>query len=123
MTGEAKSSLARDLQARHVGLVTEEVERVALDLFATSGFSNVTVAVVRNSCAVSPAFPSWPDKAIVKHPAWAAAISSSGFVPLPLSNRVLNEYCVLDRIVLSVETVPLPVFRSPCHSADACRFI
>jgi len=30
-----------------------------------------------------------------KHPAWAAAISSSGFVPVPDSNRDWNEYAPL----------------------------
>jgi hypothetical protein len=36
--------------------------------------------------------PKIIDKAMAKHPACAAAISSSGFVPFPCSNRVLNEY-------------------------------
>ena len=33
-----------------------------------------------------------PERAIEKQPACAAAMSSSGFVPLPSSKRVLNEY-------------------------------
>jgi hypothetical protein len=54
-----------------------------------------------------------------KHPACAAAISSSGLVPAPLSNLVLNEYCVLERTPLAVETVPLPSFSPPFHCALA----
>jgi hypothetical protein len=44
--------------------------------------------------AVMPALPSCADSAMLKHPAWAAAISSSGFVPIPFSKRVLKEYWV-----------------------------
>jgi hypothetical protein len=73
--------------------------------------------------AVMPALPSCADSAIEKHPACAAAINSSGFVPLPSSKRVLNEYCVLDSTPLSVDTVPLPSLRPPFHTADPLRFI
>ena len=38
-----------------------------------------------------PPCPRIIDKAIEKQPAWAAAISSSGLVPLSRSNRVLYE--------------------------------
>jgi hypothetical protein len=44
-------------------------------------------------------------------------------VPLPLANRVVNEYGVFSRTPLSVETVPVPVLISPCHWIDALRFI
>src|SRR5258707_1127666 len=63
------------------------------------------------------------ETAMVKQPAWAAAISSSGFVPMPDSNRVANEYGVALSTPLWVVSAPLPFFRSPCHSADAVRFI
>ena len=46
---------------------------------------------------------------MVKQPACAAAINSSGFVPTPFSNRVPNEYAVSFRAPLSVEI--LPAFR------------
>src|ERR1700751_1320319 len=85
--------------------------------------SSVSVASVESSSAVKPAFPKKADRAIVKHPACAAAISSSGFVPIPFSNRVENEYWVLLRTPLCVDTVPCPFFRSPCQTADAVRFI
>src|SRR5688572_5719758 len=70
-----------------------------------------------------PAFPSWADSAIEKQPACAAAISSSGFVPFPSSNRVLKEYCVLDKTPLSVDTTPLPSFKPPRHTAEPFLFI
>src|SRR5712692_8146292 len=70
-----------------------------------------------------PALPSCAESAIVKHPACAAAISSSGFVPAPSSKRVENEYCVFESTPLAVEMVPLPLLRFPCHSADAFRCI
>src|SRR5882762_11625973 len=83
--------------------------------------SNVIVAVVSSFSAVNPAAPSCPERAIVKQPACAAASNSSGLVPTPFSNRVLKEYCVCLRTPLSVEMAPLPVFRSPCHTALALR--
>src|ERR1039458_1166079 len=72
---------------------------------------------------VKPALPSSAENAIEKQPACAAAINSSGFVPTPFSKRVLNEYCVCLSVPLSVEMLPLPLFKSPCQTADALRFI
>src|SRR5258708_18906695 len=83
--------------------------------------SRVMVAVVSNFCAVMPAPPSGAESAIVKQPACAAARSSSGLVPMPLSKREWKEYGVCLRTLLSVERVPLPAFRSPCQTADALR--
>src|SRR6185369_9878888 len=88
-----------------------------------SVFSRFTVAVVAMLSAVMPALPNCAESAIEKQPACAAAISSSGFVPLPSSNRVLNEYCVFDKTPLSVDTVPLPSLRPPFQTADPLRFI
>jgi hypothetical protein len=73
--------------------------------------------------AVIPAAPNCPDSAIEKQPACAAASNSSGFVPTPFSNRVLNEYCVSRSAPLSVDTVPFPSFNPPFHSADPFLFI
>src|SRR5712691_11559423 len=84
-------------------------------------FSRLTVAVVSSFCAVKPAPPSCAESAIVKHPACAAASSSSGLVPTPFSKRVLKEYCVCLRTPLSVEMEPLPLFKSPCQTALALR--
>src|SRR5258708_15146161 len=70
-----------------------------------------------------PALPSSLDSAIEKQPACAAAISSSGLVPLPSAKRLVNEYWVSDSTPLSVEIVPLPSLRLPLHSADALRFM
>ena len=53
--------------------------------------SIVSRASVSMAVAVKPALLSVKDSAIVKQPAWAAATSSSGFVPLPSPKRALNE--------------------------------
>src|SRR5207237_5316317 len=87
----------------------------------SGNFSSEIVAVVSSLLAVIPAFPNCPESAMVKHPACAAANSSSGFVPMPFSNRVLKEYCVCLSTPLSVEIVPLPSFSPPCHTAEAFR--
>jgi hypothetical protein len=84
---------------------------------------SVTVAVVATRAGGVPAVVSCADNAIEKQPACAAAISSSGFVPAPFSNRVLNEYCALFSSPLSVEITPFPSLRLPFHSAEALRFI
>src|SRR5580704_1474878 len=60
---------------------------------------------------------------MVKQPACAAAINSSGFVPMPFSNRVENEYCALERTLLSVEIVPFPSLSEPFQTAEAFRTI
>src|SRR5476649_278487 len=88
-----------------------------------SVLSSVIVAVVLMELGVKPALPSSAENAIEKQPACAAAINSSGFVPTPFSKRVLNEYCVSLSVPLSVEMLPLPLFRSPFQTADALRFI
>src|SRR5712664_1709732 len=84
-------------------------------------FSRLTVAVVSSFWAVKPAPPSCAESAIVKHPACAAANSSSGLVPTPFSKRVLKEYWVCLRTPLSVEIDPLPLLRSPCQTALPLR--
>src|SRR5436309_15936898 len=72
----------------------------------------VGVRPARESCAVS---------AIVKHPAWAAPISSSGLVAAwPSSNRDLNEYGP-SKAPLPTLSRPLPSARLPFHSASAFR--
>src|SRR2546429_9915144 len=73
------------------------------------------------SLAVMPALPSCAESAIVKQPACAAARSSSGLVPTPFSNLVLNEYCACFSTPLSVEIEPFPSFKPPCQTADALR--
>jgi hypothetical protein len=57
-----------------------------------------------------------PDSAIEKHPACAAAISSSGFVPLPSSNRDLNEYGP-SHAPEPIFIDPLPCMMSPSQTA------
>jgi hypothetical protein len=58
-----------------------------------------------------------------KQPACAAAMSSSGFVPVPVSKRVLKEYCAPFNTPLSVEICPFPSLRLPFQTADAFRFM
>src|SRR5579863_3557017 len=72
---------------------------------------------------VMPAPPSWAESAMLKHPACAAAINSSGLVPMPFSKRVEKEYCALESTLLSVEMVPLPSLREPFQTAEAFRII
>src|SRR4029077_8179927 len=86
-----------------------------------SSFSRVTVAVVSMDCAVIPALPSWAESAMLKHPAWAAAISSSGLVPGWDSKRVAKEYGVLLRTPRGEVSVLLPSFSPPLQCALAFR--
>src|SRR5437660_1982654 len=67
--------------------------------------------------------PNCADSAIEKQAAWAAAINSSGFVPAAFSNRVANEYGVLDSTPLLDDTEPLPSLSPPFHTALALRCI
>src|SRR5258708_32298688 len=60
---------------------------------------------------------------MVKQPAWAAAINSSGLVPFSFSNRVLNEYGVSASTPESLERPPLPARPVPCHIALALRIM
>src|SRR5258708_15236469 len=73
--------------------------------------------------AVIPAAPSCPESAMLKHPACAAAISSSGLVPGCVSKRLLNEYGVFLRTPLAELSVPLPSFSPPLQCALAFRCI
>jgi len=77
----------------------------------------VTIAVVLMLSGVSLAAPNCPEKAMEKQPACAAAMSSSGLVPMPFSKREENEYCVLDNTPLSELIVPLPSIIPPLHTA------
>src|SRR2546428_3596565 len=83
--------------------------------------SSVTFAPVWMRVGVRPARESCAVSAIVKHPAWAAPISSSGLVAAwPSSNRDLNEYGP-SKAPLPTLSRPLPSARLPFHSASAFR--
>src|SRR4051794_20193959 len=105
------------------GIFTATSRCTAVIVKPPPSLSSVTVAVVPMRSGVIPALPSSADKAIEKQPACAAAISSSGLVPMPSAKRVENEYWVSLRTPLSVEIEPLPSCRPPCQTADALRFI
>src|SRR4029077_3188563 len=89
---------------------------------APSG-SRLTAASVLSSVGVNPAPCKRKANAIVKQPACAAAMSSSGFVPRSFSKRVRNEYGVLARTPESVERSPLPARPVPRHTAFALRIM
>src|SRR5690349_20588586 len=80
-------------------------------------FSRCTAAVVCTRFGVKPARPSAADSAMEKHPACAAAISSSGFVPPPCSKREAKEYFPSNAPLPSFIR-PLPSRRVPFHSAS-----
>src|SRR5262249_3904786 len=61
--------------------------------------------------------------AMVKQPACAAAISSSGLVPLPSPNRVVKEYGVSASVPLWVVSAPRPSLPEPLQAAVALRLI
>src|SRR5262245_20395149 len=61
--------------------------------------------------------------AIVKQPACAAAMSSSGLVPLPSPNRAVNEYGVSASVPLWVVRAPRPSLPEPLHAAVAFLLI
>jgi hypothetical protein len=60
---------------------------------------------------------------MVKQPACAAAMSSSGLVPFSFSNRVLKEYGVSASTPESVERLPLPARPVPRQTAFALRIM
>src|SRR5436309_13354803 len=88
---------------------------------ASPTFSSFTLALVWMRVGVMPARESWATSAMVKQPAWAAPISSSGLVAdWPSSNRDLNEYAP-SKAPLPTLSRPLPSARLPFHSASAVR--
>src|SRR6266576_1813917 len=86
-------------------------------------FSSVTSAVVSMCSAVSLASPRMSDRAMVKHPACAAPMSSSGLVPGLPSKRLLKPYGYSLSAPLLVEMAPLPSLMPPCQTADPWVFI
>src|SRR5215471_3625326 len=84
-----------------------------------SSLSSERVTDVEMLSGVRFALPSCAESAIEKHAACAAAINSSGLVPGAFSNRVVNEYGVLDSTPLVADTIPLPSLRPPFHTALA----
>src|SRR5947207_14179639 len=59
------------------------------------------------------------EAAIEKQAPWAAATSSSGFVPGSSPNRIAKRYATFFTAPLAVDTVPFPSFRPPLHWALA----
>src|SRR6185437_7707654 len=116
------ASRAKD-SASILGTFARSVRADLLILKPCPSGSSVTAASVASSVGENPAPSSWKASAMVKHPACAAAISSSGFVPFSLSKRVLNEYGVAARTPESLDSSPLPVRPAPRQSALALRIM
>ena len=76
-----------------------------------------------NCFGVKPKLPSTKLSFMLKHPAWAAAINSSGLVSVPFSKRLLKLYGVLFRTLLPVVNCPVPSFPVPDQMAVALLFI
>src|SRR6185437_15252092 len=81
-------------------------------------FSSVTVAEVSIESGSMPALPSSSDSAIEKQAACAAAMSSSGLVPLSPSKREPTEYPSASSAPLAVLIVPRPSLKPPFQVAD-----
>ena len=60
-------------------------------LEAAEQLAHVTVEVTLMLSGVKFMVLSCAERAMAKQPAWAAPMSSSGFVPLPFSKRVRKE--------------------------------
>jgi hypothetical protein len=69
---------------------------------------------------VNPALPNCADSAMVKQLA-RGGNQFLGLVPFRFQ-RVPKEYCWFVNTPLSLDTVPLPLFKSPCQTADPERF-
>ena len=118
----ALEAISENCAAEMFGTWARVVRWTAVIVGLASTVSIVRRASVSIAVAVNPALLSVNDSAIVKQPACAAAMSSSGLVPLASPNRVLNPYGVSASSPLAgVASVPVPVFRSPCQWAVAKR--
>ena len=77
-------------------------------LLAPPGVGVVLYVSVSGYMPFATTSPKISDSAMVKQPACAAAISSSGLVPLPSPKRATNEYGVSLSVALCVVSAPLP---------------
>src|SRR3954464_14577952 len=91
-----------------LGTLPRKVRADLLILNPWPSGSSVTAASVESSVGLNPAACRPNANAIVKQPACAAAISSSGLVPFSFSNRVLKEYGVPSSTPESLVSWPLP---------------
>src|ERR1700679_1494240 len=105
------------------GTLAVVVNRILVIVGPASVLSKVTVALVSSDSGGRLEVGGEGLSPMGNKPAWSSAISSSGLVPIPFSNRVPNEYWLSFNTPLWVEIVPLPSFRPPCHTALAVRSI
>src|SRR5207302_9497689 len=85
--------------------------------------SKSKVAFVSTTAGRYPAWPRSFERAIEKQAAWAAATSSSGFVPGSSPHRIAKLYATPFTAPLAVDTVLLSSFSPPRHCALARRCI
>src|SRR6478752_9971201 len=114
--------LAKPASSRF-GTLARSVSADLLILKPLPSGSRLTAASVVSSSGVKPASCRPKASAIVKQPAWAAAINSSGLVPFSFSKRVLKEYGVSASTPESLERLPLPERPLPRQTAFALRII
>src|SRR5262249_54281949 len=122
-TGQAffvSSACSRNFASSIPGTSASVFKSIDVILNPPSPGSNFTVAVVLTRLAGCPAFSRLNASAIEKHPASAAPMSSSGFVPLPLSKRDRNENGPSNAPLPSF-IFPLPSLSVPSQTADPVR--
>src|SRR6266446_5129741 len=117
----ASCAIRANVSCSRFGTLARSVRAERLIRKDSLSCSRVTAASVWSSVGVYPAACNRKANAIVKHPACAAAISSSGLVPFSLSNRVLNEYGVSASTPESDDRLPFPPRPVPYQTALALR--
>jgi len=116
----APSAISWNFALSMPGTSASVVRSMAVIPNPPSTCSRWTPAVVLTRRGVKPARPRAAERAMEKQPAWAAPISSSGFVPVPCSKRELKEYAPWNAPLPS-DIVPLPSLSVPSHCAFAER--
>src|SRR5205809_6893949 len=119
----APSAAARNLAESTLGTFADTSRWIDFTDHPASVLSKSSVAFVSIDSGWYPAWPSSFERAIEKQAAWAAATSSSGFVPGSSPKRIAKLYATPFTAPLAVDTVPLPSFSPPRHCALARRCI
>src|SRR6266498_2056664 len=88
----ADSACSRKVFSSMPGTSPSVLSSIVVILKPSPTFSSLTLALVLIRVGLKPPFVSPAARAIEKHPACAAPISSSGLVPVPSSNLEAKEY-------------------------------
>src|SRR5260370_32516855 len=131
----AVSACSRKVSASMPGTSPSVLSSIVVILKPSPTFSRLTFALVLMRVGLNPPFVNPAARAIEKHPACAAPINSSGFVPVPSSNLEAKEYWnsplplgegsgVRARSVAPLPKLilPLPSLSVPSQTALAVRF-